>query len=453
MHQRTSRSATSRAIRGGVALATAGLVLVGGLPAAMADGDDRAYPSQSEVDDARDRVDSTQRSVDAIRADLASASAQLEGLAVEAAKAAEAYNGAQWRLEQARDTAKTAKRKAARQDQRLGRQRDQIGRLVADTYQGGGSLGQVGAYLTSEDPEVLLDRVAAYKGASESLASDYDKFAAQGALAKVFKDQATEAAKLADQAAKEAEQAKQAAAAAVAAQQSAVAQLADRRDGLMSELAEAQHVSVSLATQRQEALERIEAERRAREAERRAEAQRAAEWRAQQDAQDQRRAEWREAQRNAEERRRDRADRADDPEPEPRPRPEPEPDPDPPPQSRGAQAAIDFAYAQLGEPYVWGAEGPGSWDCSGLTMKAWEAAGKSLTHYSGAQYYETERVSYSQLRRGDLIFWSDDGTPDTIFHVALYIGDNQMIHAPRTGVPVKVENVFYWQTPDFYGRV
>jgi cell wall-associated NlpC family hydrolase len=84
---------------------------------------------------------------------------------------------------------------------------------------------------------------------------------------------------------------------------------------------------------------------------------------------------------------------------------------------------------------------------------AWAAAGRYLTHYSGAQYYETSRVSYSSLRPGDLIFWSDNGAPSGIFHVALYIGGDQMIHAPRTGVPVKVENMWYWRAPSFYGRV
>jgi cell wall-associated NlpC family hydrolase len=114
---------------------------------------------------------------------------------------------------------------------------------------------------------------------------------------------------------------------------------------------------------------------------------------------------------------------------------------------------VDFAYAQLGEPYLWGAEGPDAWDCSGLTKMAWRAGGRSLTHYSGAQYYETSRVSYSQLRAGDLIFWSDDGSPSGIFHVALYIGGGRMIHAPRTGVPVSIESLWYWRAPSFYGRV
>ncbi len=109
--------------------------------------------------------------------------------------------------------------------------------------------------------------------------------------------------------------------------------------------------------------------------------------------------------------------------------------------------------AQLGEPYVWAGAGPDQWDCSGLTQGAWGSAGEYLSHYSVAQYYETSRVSYSQLRPGDLIFWSSNGSPGGIFHVAMYIGNDQMVHAPRTGVPVKIENVWYWESPDFFGRV
>jgi cell wall-associated NlpC family hydrolase len=86
-------------------------------------------------------------------------------------------------------------------------------------------------------------------------------------------------------------------------------------------------------------------------------------------------------------------------------------------------------------------------------MGAWQAAGVYLPHYSVSQYYATSPVSYSSLRPGDLIFWaSDSSNPDTIFHVGLYIGGGQMIHAPRTGKDVEVQSVWYWESPDFFGR-
>jgi cell wall-associated NlpC family hydrolase len=109
--------------------------------------------------------------------------------------------------------------------------------------------------------------------------------------------------------------------------------------------------------------------------------------------------------------------------------------------------------ARLGEPYQWGASGPGSWDCSGLTMKAWASAGTYLPHYSVAQYEAGVPITVSELRRGDLVFWSSNGQPSGIHHVAMYIGNGQIIHAPRTGRPVEIDDMYYWVPPDLFVRV
>ena len=61
-------------------------------------------------------------------------------------------------------------------------------------------------------------------------------------------------------------------------------------------------------------------------------------------------------------------------------------------------------------------------------------------------------ISASELRPGDLVFWGDNDSPSSIFHVALYVGDGRIVHAPRTGRPVTEESMYYWRTPDFYGR-
>ncbi len=123
-----------------------------------------------------------------------------------------------------------------------------------------------------------------------------------------------------------------------------------------------------------------------------------------------------------------------------------------PAPSGGAEAAIAFARAQLGEPYQWGAAGPGSWDCSGLTMGAWSAGGKSLPHYSVAQYQQSTPITAGQLQPGDLVFWGSSSSSSSIYHVALYVGDGRIIHAPRTGRPVTEESMYYWITPNFYAR-
>lgn len=99
----------------------------------------------------------------------------------------------------------------------------------------------------------------------------------------------------------------------------------------------------------------------------------------------------------------------------------------------GAQAAVDAALSQLGKPYVWAAEGPDSYDCSGLTLWAWAHAGVTLPHNSGMQYAATPRVAQSDWQPGDLLFF---GSP--IHHVAMYIGNGQMVEAPYTGSQVRV---------------
>jgi cell wall-associated NlpC family hydrolase len=125
----------------------------------------------------------------------------------------------------------------------------------------------------------------------------------------------------------------------------------------------------------------------------------------------------------------------------------------PPPKASAAQRAIDYARAQLGKPYQWGAAGPDAFDCSGLTMRAWQRGGTYLPHWSVAQARAVTRVSYPKLLPGDLIFWSDNGQASGTYHVGLYIGRGRMIHAPHPGKVVEIQLVFYWRTPSFYGRV
>jgi cell wall-associated NlpC family hydrolase len=98
----------------------------------------------------------------------------------------------------------------------------------------------------------------------------------------------------------------------------------------------------------------------------------------------------------------------------------------------GAQAAVAEALRQVGKPYQWGAAGPDSFDCSGLTLWAWRAGGVSLPHYTGAQYSATPHVALSGLQPGDLVYSADMG------HMAMYIGNGNMVEAPHTGANVRV---------------
>lgn len=109
-----------------------------------------------------------------------------------------------------------------------------------------------------------------------------------------------------------------------------------------------------------------------------------------------------------------------------------------------AEAAVRYAYAQLGKPYRWGGAGPNSFDCSGLTMRAWQAAGVNLPHNAAMQYAATRHVPRSQLQPGDLVFF---GNP--IHHDGIYIGGGKMIEAPYTGANVRITDFGY--RTDFAG--
>ena len=98
-----------------------------------------------------------------------------------------------------------------------------------------------------------------------------------------------------------------------------------------------------------------------------------------------------------------------------------------------AGTALKYALKQIGDRYVFGAAGMVTWDCSGLTMRAYQAAGVSLPHSSAAQSRMGKKVSFSSLKPGDLLFY---GRP--VSHVGIYLGGGRMVHAPRSGSRVKV---------------
>ncbi|MFJ3900560.1 NlpC/P60 family protein [Streptomyces sp. NPDC090025] len=124
----------------------------------------------------------------------------------------------------------------------------------------------------------------------------------------------------------------------------------------------------------------------------------------------------------------------------------------PPPSTGGGSSyaakaadALAFARSQIGKPYVWGATGPSSYDCSGLTQAAWRAAGVDLPRTTWDQVKTGKRVATADLLPGDLVFFYDD-----ISHVGMYIGGGRMIHAPKPGAYVREESISYMP---IYGSV
>lgn len=111
----------------------------------------------------------------------------------------------------------------------------------------------------------------------------------------------------------------------------------------------------------------------------------------------------------------------------------------------GAQRAVDFALAQVGKPYVFGAAGPDAYDCSGLTMAAWAAGGVSLPHLAASQYGYGTHVSANELQPGDLVFLYQP-----IGHVSIYVGNGMVVSAPQPGESVKIMP-FAYELPDFVG--
>lgn len=117
----------------------------------------------------------------------------------------------------------------------------------------------------------------------------------------------------------------------------------------------------------------------------------------------------------------------------------------PPPSAAGAKA-LDWARTQLGVPYKWGGTGPatGGYDCSGLLMRAYEAAGVALTRTTKQQWASTTRVALEDLQPGDIVFWSSNGQPDGIYHDGLYAGVDPVtgkamrLHAPSWGKTVEL---------------
>lgn len=417
-----------------VSAALVAVVAVLGLsPVADADKD-VPVPSRSAVESAEAAVARRAGDVAAIRAELVVAQNKLQAAAAKAEIAAEAYNGARYALQLATAKATEAARAAAAASRDVENQRAGIAALAVESFQGGSELTELTAYLSPGGPQEVADRITVTQAAGAALGDRYQQYAAADILAKKARAEADAAKRDQEALTATAALARDQAAATATAAQAAAGRIADERRQLIGELAQAQKISVALATRRQSGLERIAQEKAAKAAAKAAAQKAAAEKSAAERA----------AAAKAES---DRAsgveNRQDDAEARP-------PKPTPSASSGAASRAIKFAKAQLGEDYLWAAAGPNAWDCSGLMMMAWREGGVSLPHYSAAQYAQSTPIGVSDLRPGDLVFWGD--SPASIHHVAMYLGDGKIIHAPRTGRPVAIDSMYYWVPPNYFGR-
>ncbi|MGW2400938.1 C40 family peptidase [Kitasatospora sp. NPDC001664] len=397
--------------------------LLGLLPAAVAAPD--PYPSTEDIAAAQADEASAQADTTAIEASLTAAQKDLDRAGREAEQAVEAYNGAQAHLKRARAEAATRADQAAAAEAARAEAADTAAALAAETYRQGGAgpqLSAIDALLGAHGPAAAGRQAAAVGVIGSTTKAILDAATSTAAEASRTAEAARAAEEDAARAAEAVRLAKEVAQTRLAAQQTQVTEITARREQLLTALAAARSTTLELERQRREALEAIAAQQAA-------EAARAAEEAAAREAAAAA------AAAAATTHSSDGYAAAETPW-----------------SAGGAAAAIAFARSKIGLPYIWGGEGPAGYDCSGLTMMAWRRGGKSLTHFAADQYAESTPVSYAQLRPGDLVFWTDTGRARDIHHVAIYIGDDQMIEAPRPGTAIKQASLWIMGRPDFYGR-
>jgi cell wall-associated NlpC family hydrolase len=430
----------------GVAAALALTLAVGGIATGVAVADDQTVPSHQDIHEARAAARDKADDVDGVRARLVLANQRLQESGIAAAQAAEAYNGARWHAAQARKTAAEAQQRSADAETDVQRQREAYGDALVSSYEMSPGLTAFSAIVQSDGIDTVIQRTTSLQNAEAALDGNYHEFQAAATLADVAQQQAEDAEDAAVAAAQDAQDARDKAQAAADSAAADAASIADEKAALIAQLADLEHISVKLAQRRQSALEQQAAAAAAAAAQH------------EQEVEEQQSTPTPPPSTDPAPDPSEPADPVDPPsstpstDPEPTSTPTPPPTPTPPAPASGAQAAISFARAQIGEPYRWGASGPSAWDCSGLTMGAWAAGGTYLPHYSVAQYEQSTPISAGQLQPGDLVFWGSSSDPGSIYHVALYAGGGQIIQAPRTGVPVEEVSMYAWTTPNFYAR-
>lgn len=389
-----------------------------------------AAPSDEEIARAREAENAAKMSVAQIEVELASVKSEAEVALQKAMSAAEELNGARYSLEQATQTARQAQADAdkAKADYEAGKQ--EIASIAQTAYRdGGSSLDSIAPYLSADGLRTVETKQATLNSFSASANVKMQKVAALEQVANVMNDAAIQAQAKQAEATAQVETRSAAAQSAANNARNAQAMTAARRDALVAELARKQNTTVELINQREAELE---AQRQAAAAEAARQAAAAEAARQQAAAEAARRA--REQQNSYT--------------PAPAPAASYHDDDDTPSSGGGgggnsdaAAGAIAWAKSKLGARYVWAGEGPG-YDCSGLVTMAYRSQGIYLTHWSQAQYSEGTRVPVSQAQPGDLIFWNWDG--GNIDHVAIYLGNNQIIEAPTFGVPVRITSIYGW---------
>jgi cell wall-associated NlpC family hydrolase len=478
LHFRVSRSAR----RAGLAFTTLAIVVgaIGStaLPASAAKKP--VIPSQSQIDSANAAAQSKAQQIGQTEAQLAAANASLDRLNNQVEAVVEAYDGATAKVDAAQQHLATAQSNLAAANKARADAQIQMNQFAAASYRGAGGIDRLSALMTSASPGAFLTRASTLSALARHEQSVISLMTSTQTAQASAQDAANAA--LADQQVQlqAAAKAKDAAISAVNAQAGQIATINANQLNLNAQLAVLRGTAKDLATARAAGL-KLQAEQAAaaaaaaKAAAARAAAARAAAAAAALAAQ-KRAAALAQEQAAAAAARQNSGGGGDTVS-----------------SSGGSssggstgytnngggvvppggqsistsaqrQAAIAFAESQIGVWYRWAGAGevgptvtstgvqrvPG-YDCSGLTMQAYAAAGISLAHYTGAQWDEGLHVSQAQLQPGDLVFFATNtNDPSTIHHVGIYIGNGQMVDAPATGEQIGIHNAF---RPDYIGAV
>lgn len=439
--------------RTGYALASGLLLTSFLLPPASAASSSSAEahtPTTAEIAEAKGDAAAVATLVGGIESILADASSELQASQVEALQAQGSYNNALAVLEERKATLANAEARAAQAAEEHNAASEQVGQLAGDLYRSGGMTPGLETLLDSEGAADVMYKASTLQGltAQRTRTLDHAETTESTWLA-LQKD--ADAARTASQEASDAAQAAEAQ--AVGARDGAaqlVAQKQAERSTLVGKLAALRNTTAELEEERVAALERAQRERDlARIIQESAAAAEAAQ----------------EAPAVLPAAPADQMAPAPvfvppaapapvppspetappgSPEPEqesaPLPAPAPVPAPAPPSDSGAISQAINYAMSKTGDGYryEWGGNGPIGYDCSGLTQQAFGSAGISLPRTASAQFYAVNHVPLTQLRNGDLVFW---GEGSGIWHVAIYIGNNQVVNALNEDQGILVTNL------------
>ena len=379
----------------------------------------KVYPSKGDVRRARQRAGAIGSQVARLQARLVQATAKVGAADLALSSAAEDFDSAQVELLASQRSAQAAAAAAQKAGQQLSGAQQQAGELAAATYRSGGSLAALNVVLGAGGPGSVLDRASMLRMLNRQRQYTVQRMDSARVVATTLNRQAAQAVAGQTVAAQRLAQAR-----AVAGQRAGAAHAlltAEKvtRRALLVKLAAAAKTTVKIERARQAGLAKAAAARRAARQRREARASKGVAsglgsgnsgWAGPGGGSSSG-------------------------------------------TSASARSAVRWAIQQVGLPYQWGGAGPGRYDCSGLTMRAWQRGGVGMPHSARIQYQQVSKISYSALRPGDLVFYATDPSrPNTIHHVAMYIGGGRMIEAPYTGANVRIVGLRRGDSMPYAGR-